>query len=408
MEINKVFDDISLNLIDPLKFANQSSVNLDPLTVKITAVAVSIFVLIATAGLAHIAAIIWRFSQNIQENVTLACAISGIGLSSSRKAADLPIFPVEKGTAMGGSSSTGIAEKSKVFPTLKKAQALLTGNDEFLSQLTVTEMQLRMSEPTDAKANREKVSSDFKNHLKGCVVEVSDQGRGQLLHQVQKMKIKFIELGYGALFPEDLNFVFTNGKDELSGTLAYTLEHTIVLCNGEKISDHLLAHELFHIISRFHPELRKDLYETIKFKTYKPLRDANDFLFSRITNPDAPRLDTVIELNGELVLPYDFDYTLSPADNCDKGYFAKLATKGLIVRVGEDGHLKPIEPLRTISIKSNKEYQRKAQVGPGYIDSAEEIIAEYKFEKLVMNPSCIKDSPLLKTIHNILVKYGKG
>lgn len=91
--------------------------------------------------------------------------------------------------------------------------------------------------------------------------------------------------------PETLLLVKTDGWEE-GGANGYTRANAIYL-NRNSLSEQLLLHELFHVISRYNPAKIDEIYATLGF------RRCNEVPFdldTKITNPDAPFLRHYIAL----------------------------------------------------------------------------------------------------------------
>ncbi|MES2949754.1 MAG: hypothetical protein V4858_14520 [Pseudomonadota bacterium] len=91
--------------------------------------------------------------------------------------------------------------------------------------------------------------------------------------------------------PKEVLLVNSDGRE--SADTPYTRAHVVVLpgagVNTEGYSDdELLAHELFHIVSRYDPALATRLYATLGFEPAAPLEWPAAWLPLRIANPDAP------------------------------------------------------------------------------------------------------------------------
>lgn len=98
----------------------------------------------------------------------------------------------------------------------------------------------------------------------------------------------------------------TTGEEE--GKAAYTRSNAIVLpdrmLQGSEIPlPRLLAHELFHVLSRNDPALRSDLYGAIGFRPCGEIELPPDLRVRKITNPDAPGKDHCIrvEVGGKSI-----------------------------------------------------------------------------------------------------------
>lgn len=95
----------------------------------------------------------------------------------------------------------------------------------------------------------------------------------------------------GVALPPEVLLVNSNGRD--SANAPYTRRHAIVmpvaaLPDNADIEAFVLAHELFHVVSRRSPALATRLYALIGFEPTAPLEWPQEWLPLRIANPDAP------------------------------------------------------------------------------------------------------------------------
>jgi hypothetical protein len=67
------------------------------------------------------------------------------------------------------------------------------------------------------------------------------------------------------------------------------------LAEKGKLRD-IVFHELFHVYSSHHPELRRDLYGVVGFEVCPEIELPPALARRRLTNPDAPRMDAFIRL----------------------------------------------------------------------------------------------------------------
>ena len=95
----------------------------------------------------------------------------------------------------------------------------------------------------------------------------------------------------GVALPPEVLLVNSNGRD--SANAPYTWRHAIVMPvagvpENADMEAFVLAHELFHVVSRRSPALANRLYALIGFEPTAPLEGPEDWLPLRIANPDAP------------------------------------------------------------------------------------------------------------------------
>src|SRR5205085_3642499 len=93
--------------------------------------------------------------------------------------------------------------------------------------------------------------------------------------------------------PAEILIVNTDGRD--AANAPYTRGNAIVLptaalpaANAQPSDRFLIAHELFHVVSRHDPAIANRLYALIGFEPVEPLQWPAAWLPARIANPDAP------------------------------------------------------------------------------------------------------------------------
>jgi hypothetical protein len=87
--------------------------------------------------------------------------------------------------------------------------------------------------------------------------------------------------------PAQIELVKTSGHEE--GQAAYTRANAILLPPNQirSASEDLLAHELFHVLSRQNPKLRKRLYRIVGFEQIPDVALPGDLARLKLTNPDG-------------------------------------------------------------------------------------------------------------------------
>lgn len=93
--------------------------------------------------------------------------------------------------------------------------------------------------------------------------------------------------------PKTIVVAKTTGKEEL-GSQGYTRGNTIVLASSTEVN--LVAHELFHVYSRFNPKVRDELYRIIHFEKCNPIAYHAAFQNLILTNPDCPIVEHYAEV----------------------------------------------------------------------------------------------------------------
>src|SRR4029453_7458116 len=78
---------------------------------------------------------------------------------------------------------------------------------------------------------------------------------------------------------------------------AIVLPQNVLAYSASRL-DRLLAHELFHVLSRHDGAFRARLYRIIGFEVCDSIEFPSSLADRRLTNPDAPLVDCTIELKN--------------------------------------------------------------------------------------------------------------
>ncbi len=218
-------------------------------------------------------------------------------------------------------------------------------------------------------------------------------------------------LSLGIRLKQPIRLIHTTGREE-SGA-AYTRGSEIMLPPQEtgslkKPPTRLVAHELFHVISRQHPRLRDQLYALIGFKKANPINLPSNLAHLKITNPDAPIIEHVIQLKLSpeqtvtvapvLIAKHDFR-----ADR-QKGLFGYLSFKLMQVSQTPDGWEPALaEDGPLYHSPQTPDFARQIGRNTGYIIHPEEILAD-NFSLLVTDGN-ITDRWLTDQIRDTLTTY---
>jgi Domain of unknown function (DUF4157) len=121
--------------------------------------------------------------------------------------------------------------------------------------------------------------------------------------------------------PPTVVLIKTTGNEE--GNAAYTRQNAIILSQHEAASANsdLLAHELFHVLSRHDAELRQRLYRVIGFLPIHEVRLPPALVPIKITNPDGVHNNfrIVVRSEGELLPVVPILYSSSPRYDVGRG-----------------------------------------------------------------------------------------
>ncbi len=289
------------------------------------------------------------------------------------------------------------------------ARILRNVEDPYVQVLSEREMMARIKRPAKSK-------QDFAESQAACVTEWSERDHEELA-RVQPIMLASIEQHANRVLdwlPPQTDIFLTTGAEETS--FCEGLKSRIAYCRGTRsmffsrayldwetrreAADHVLMHELWHIVSRNMPaEALDQVYAAFGFRRLpKALRNFHE---SRMSNPDALILEHSMELEGRsyvpvLMLDPKFDVLKvgeSPFDNI-KILIALLKED----RSGFQGPLYDLEDNMEMLVSVMDLIGRNT----GYLLHIEEAVAE-NFAMLVRQEK-VEDTEKLQQLKSILHK----
>jgi hypothetical protein len=290
------------------------------------------------------------------------------------------------------------------FASVEDGAAALTAKDAFSDSLSRFDLQCRLA--TDADVTVEA----WRKFVAGEVRGWDERQTATVTAALKRLRERLDKLNLP--LPDTILLVHTTGKEE--GGAAYTRGSAIVL--PDKVLayqanqfDRLLAHELFHVLSRHQPMLRSELYGLIGFATCPPIALPASLADRKITNPDAPLVDCTIELKGS-----DKTYIAAPvlyasADNYDAeagGSLFKYLTFRLMVLEKHEGQWRPAlmgDQAVVIDPKKEPAFFDKIGNNTNYIIHPDEILAD-NFVHLVMGNQNLDTPRIVERLGRVLGK----
>lgn len=185
------------------------------------------------------------------------------------------------------------AATAYVFAAPAEAAAMLTARDDFVARLSPFDRAARL------KTSRAVSEKDYLDFVGRSVLPWSDADRDRVNAALKLIGPKLAELRLP--LPPSVYFIKTSGQEE--GQAEYTRGDAIILPQAffsarDKDPPAIIAHELFHILSRRNPELRERLYRVIGFEPCAEVQFPAALARRKITNPDAPRNDHHIRIHA--------------------------------------------------------------------------------------------------------------
>jgi hypothetical protein len=219
------------------------------------------------------------------------------------------------------------------FATVAEAESALGRADAWVRALSPFDRQLRLDapEPVDKEA--------FLDFVRGQARGWDAATMEALTAAIDRVGARLTTLGLRLDLPDEIMLVRTTGREE-GGAGAYTREHTIFMAPGRMPpdgADRLLLHELFHVMTRHDPRIRKPLYAIVGFEPCPELTYPAALLPRKITNPDAYHFDAAVEVTVDGAPVRAIPLTLARAlPYRGGGLFRNVSVEFLVVDV-EDG-----------------------------------------------------------------------
>jgi hypothetical protein len=289
-----------------------------------------------------------------------------------------------------------------VFASPEHGRRLLSQRDDFVRRLSPFDRAVRMK--TDAAVGEE----EFLAFAASSVLAWTPDERTKVERAIDAVNQALVPFSLD--FPEVVYFVKTNGEEE--GGAAYTRGSAVVLPHGftrrtQSRLEHIIAHELLHVLSRHDSVLRESLYRAIGFKKCNEITLPAGLERRRITNPDAPRNDHYVEVTcrGERVCVVPIILAESEYDAQSRGrFFDQLMIRLLRINERDGGAWEPMyEGSHPVLLKISDVAGFYEQVGrnTGYIVHPEEIVAE-NFASIATNASDVRSPEVLERIAKVL------
>lgn len=180
---------------------------------------------------------------------------------------------------------------------------------------------------------------------KSKVLEFTEEEKGKIGKAMVLINDRIGDLGFN--LPDTVKFIKTDGSEE--GGAAYTRDENIVfppsfLEFDQRSFEQIVAHELFHVYSRYNTPSRPDIYKIIGFEAADGLVYPDSIKDLVISNPDAPDVryyvkDTYMD-KEMLFIPIIYsneEYDLEK----NKSFFETMELKMMAVEL-KDGILEPL------------------------------------------------------------------
>jgi hypothetical protein len=290
------------------------------------------------------------------------------------------------------------------FASAEQGIAAITTEDRFTKNLSRFDLQARLNTSGDV------TFAQWKKMVAGEVQEWDDDGRAKMTAAVEAVRERLAKFSFP--LPDEIYLVNTSGKEEANAAYCrskHIVIPDVVLTRDPSKIESLLIHELFHVISNQHPELRADLYAIVGFQECPEIAIHPSLKERRITNPDAPAIDCVIKLKeGDKVVraaPILYSATEDFDHKKEGGLFAHLLFKLMVVvpdgrgwkALDQGGRAVVLDP------KGLPDFQEKIGRNTNYIIHPEEILAD-NFVHLVRHSEKLATPRIVEELQKVLEK----
>ena len=282
------------------------------------------------------------------------------------------------------------------FASKEEGQQLIKSNS-YYNRLTQMDIDWR------ARKNNATLS-ELIAFAQSNVRDFTEADKELVIHTVKFIENRLDELNSQLPLPDEIIFINTTMKDE-GDAGAYTSGNMIFLnesCIVEPYIEELIAHELFHCITRHSPEFRQKMYNLIGFT----VMDHDIELPERIkqiqmANPDVEHIDNYAEFTIDGV---NRKCTLITYYTRSWAKASELQGPSAVFFRNIDVALLPLDDLEhPYSINDASDFWDKMGSNTDYINAAEECLAVNFSYAIVNGANMLYETPqLIESILNTL------
>ena len=183
------------------------------------------------------------------------------------------------------------------FTSFSNSITKLTNHDEFTNRWSKFDIDVRLNKQNGNK-------NELFQYISTQALQWSESEKIKVDSVMQSINKDIKHLMLNIDYPNSIFFIKTTGEEEGNAS-GYTRSNCLILNDetliwGFQELKNIIIHELFHIISRNNLSFREKMYEVIGFKVIKEISFPQSLRDFKVTNPDAPMINSYINLsNGE-------------------------------------------------------------------------------------------------------------
>lgn len=284
------------------------------------------------------------------------------------------ILCVAISTVASWAQSNKFANSVFRFATRAEAQMLITELDDYTRNWNQFDIDVRLQKPQGRKSALLQFAMDQ-------TLNWSDEEKARVSKTMKSLDAEIKKQKYNLEFPKEIVFVKTTQKEE-GNAEAYTRMNWIAI--GEEAlkssSDtdlkYLVAHELFHLLTRQNANFKKDMYQIIGFEVAeKEILFPSDLAEMRISNPDISRYDSygTFTIGGQKQYCTMVIYTDKPYNGNTLFDYMKI---GLVPLNGEFIPVQKSGKTIIYSLDEAEDFYTQVGKNTSYVINPEEIMAD--------------------------------
>lgn len=256
----------------------------------------------------------------------------------------------------------------------------------FFENISMVDMQIQMNSDCADRATCLKMYKEFLSRD----VESFTSEEIENLKVTYKMTMEKVIAANPNILPDEIQLIKTKTK-HYGPSVYYTRENIIVIPANELVSNNSAAmekvtyHELFHIISRYNPNLKDKVYELIGFKKIdKDLVIPNALSKIMLLNPDGIEMHHYIQLKDSVqnrsldVVPIIVSNTKQYLEG-KNAFFSYLQFSMYEMIENADGKYTLVcddNGYSTFTLRNAEDFYAQIQDNTGYIIHPDEILAD--------------------------------
>jgi hypothetical protein len=286
--------------------------------------------------------------------------------------------------------------------SIEQGRDVLGTRDDFVARLSPFDRAARLQSAGDVSED------EYLAFTRAAAREGTNDARARLMSAFTAIQPKLAEL-----LPElgaPILLIKTSGQEE--GGAGYTRANAVMLpqaLTDSRELEKLLAHEIFHVVSRNKPELKRALYAAIGFEPCGEIVLPPPLAARKMTNPDAPVNEHCIEVQVDGASVWAMPILLSRQERFDPAagvpFFGYLTLSMLLVERDGASSRPLVRDGAPVLVPFNRVSGLAGKIGrnTGYVIHAEEILAS-NFELLVQGAPNAPSPEVLERIRAVLVK----